>query len=61
MFGLRVPELLIILFVALLIFGPRNLPKLGKMAGDALGKTRKLADGFEYDEDEDTTETDKDA
>lgn len=36
-FGLGVPELLIILAVALLIFGPKNLPKLG----NALGRTVK--------------------
>ncbi len=36
-FGLGVPELLIILAVALLIFGPKNLPKLGS----ALGRTVK--------------------
>ncbi len=35
--GLGVPELLIILAVALLIFGPKNLPKLGA----SLGKTVK--------------------
>ncbi len=35
--GLGVPELLIILVVILLIFGPKNLPKLGS----ALGKTVK--------------------
>ncbi|MEF9925035.1 MAG: twin-arginine translocase TatA/TatE family subunit [Eggerthellaceae bacterium] len=35
--GIGVPELLIILAVALLIFGPKNLPKLGS----ALGKTVK--------------------
>ena len=41
--GLGVPELLIILAVALLIFGPKNLPKLGA----SLGKTVKgLRDGL---------------
>ena len=35
--GMGVPELLIILAVILLIFGPKNLPKLGS----ALGKTVK--------------------
>lgn len=35
--GMGVPELLIILAVILLIFGPKNLPKLG----NALGKTVK--------------------
>ncbi|MDR0513792.1 MAG: twin-arginine translocase TatA/TatE family subunit [Coriobacteriaceae bacterium] len=41
--GMGVPELLIILAVALLIFGPKNLPKLGS----ALGKTVKnLRDGM---------------
>ncbi len=42
--GLGVPELLIILVVVLLIFGPKNLPKLGS----ALGKTVKgLRDGMD--------------
>lgn len=36
-FGMGVPELLIILAVILLIFGPKNLPKLGS----AIGKTVK--------------------
>lgn len=35
--GIGIPELLIILVVILLIFGPKNLPKLGK----SLGKTVK--------------------
>lgn len=35
--GLGAPELIIILIVVLVIFGPKNLPKLGK----SLGKTVK--------------------
>ena len=47
--GMGVPELLIILVVILLIFGPKNLPKLGS----ALGKTVKnLRDGMGAGEDE---------
>ena len=58
-FGMGMPELVIILAVILLIFGPKNLPKLGS----ALGKTVKnLRDGMgsnksiEEAEDEDEEE-----
>ena len=48
-------ELLIILVVVLLIFGPKNLPKLGKMFG-------KTINGFKKGmEDEDAEETVKKA
>ncbi len=36
MFGLGVPELILILIVVLLIFGPRKLPELGGFVGKAL-------------------------
>lgn len=43
-------EIIVILVVALLIFGPKNLPKLGS----ALGKTVKnVREGMEGDEDKD--------
>ena len=42
--GLGIPELLIILVVILVIFGPKNLPKIGS----ALGKTVKnVREGME--------------
>ncbi|MDE8703263.1 twin-arginine translocase TatA/TatE family subunit [Adlercreutzia equolifaciens] len=48
--GLGVPELVIILVVVLLIFGPKNLPKLGA----SLGKTVKsLREGMSFDKDKD--------
>lgn len=51
--GIGIPELLIILAVALLIFGPKNLPKLGS----ALGKTVKnLRDGMGGEKDAEETE-----
>ena len=43
-------ELLIILAVALLIFGPKNLPKLGKMFGKTINVFKK---GMEENEDSD--------
>lgn len=46
--GLGVPELLIILAVALLIFGPKHLPKLGR----SLGRTiRNFREGLGNDKD----------
>ena len=45
-------ELLIILVVVLLIFGPKNLPKLGKMFGKTMNNFKK---GMEESEEEDET------
>ncbi len=43
-------ELLVILAVALLIFGPSKLPALGKMAGKAIGTLRHYADTDNWEE-----------
>ena len=37
------PELLVIFAVALLIFGPRKLPELGRMVGKSLAEFRRAA------------------
>lgn len=46
--GLRAPELIFILLIALLIFGPKNLPRLGKSLGQTVKNVRE---GMEGDED----------
>lgn len=47
-------ELLIILLVALLVFGPKNLPKLGKMFGKTMSNFKKgMDEADDSDEDED--------
>ena len=49
-------EIFMILIVVLIIFGPKNLPKLGKM----FGKTMKgLQEGINDDDDDDDTTTKK--
>ncbi len=42
-------ELIVILIVALLIFGPKNLPKLGKSLGQTV---RNVREGMETDDEE---------
>ncbi len=45
MFGnIGFPELLIILAIALLIFGPKKLPEVGRSIGRALREFRKTSD-----------------
>ena len=41
MFGLGPTEVVIILIVALVVFGPSRLPKIGQMAGEAVGHYKK--------------------
>ncbi|MGN0072563.1 MAG: twin-arginine translocase TatA/TatE family subunit [Coriobacteriales bacterium] len=50
--GLGVPELVVILLVVLLIFGPKNLPKLGSAIGKTFKNLREGMDGKKKDADE---------
>lgn len=50
--GLGVPELVVILIVVLLIFGPKNLPKLGNAIGKSIKGLREGMGGDKAFEDE---------
>ena len=41
MFGFHAPELIIILVIALLIFGPKKLPEMGSSIGKSIKEFRK--------------------
>ncbi len=67
MFGpLGLPEVLIILGIALVIFGPRRLPEMGRTLGRALGEFRRATTDlkrsvqFEMDAEDDRQRRDRD-
>ena len=57
--GMGVHELLIILVVILLIFGPKNLPKLGSALGKTVKNLREgMSDDKQVEEEADEVEED---
>jgi sec-independent protein translocase protein TatA len=56
--GIGAPELIIILVIVLVLFGPKRLPQLGKSLGKTMKAIREGAEGKMADEDE---EVDADA
>ncbi len=55
--GLHLPELIIVLAVALLIFGPKKLPEMGSAIGKAITEFRKGMSELSGPKDEHVGET----
>lgn len=45
--GLSVPQIILIIAVVVLIFGPKRIPQLGKSIGEAIRGFKKGLDGKE--------------
>ena len=53
------PEVTVILILALLIFGPKKLPELGKQLGKTLKSLKKASNEFQNEIDQVMNEEDK--
>ena len=57
MFGLGMPELILILIIALVVFGPSKLPEMGASVGKALREFRNATKDPDPEPDRRTTVT----
>ncbi|MDY0396753.1 twin-arginine translocase TatA/TatE family subunit [Virgibacillus halophilus] len=56
--NIGVPGLILILVVALIVFGPSKLPEIGKSVGQALSEFKKSAQQIMSDEKKDNDDND---
>jgi sec-independent protein translocase protein TatA len=52
-FGIGTVEIVLILLVALVVFGPKRLPELGRSAGKGIREFKNSVTGKDDDDDED--------
>jgi sec-independent protein translocase protein TatA len=61
MFGLGIGELLVIFVIALVVFGPKKLPEIGRSVGRAMMEFKKASQEFQESMREEMKEVEKTA
>lgn len=54
--NIGLPEILVVLVIALIVFGPKRLPELGRSLGKGIREFRGSVSGESHDDDDDDKE-----